>query len=185
MEQMTDGIMGNLHKLLFWADDQPETITFDTPPRPQQGEHCRPQHHDASAGQRMTMTDEDNKTGDKTKSLRTCMDIDDLCGTKLWKISASRNNGGGKKMRQLVALGTMMSWATGIQRSHRDAGKVALECVEALLMCQEATRGANDESCSRMRVGMPCTVDAWGVVVNKTQSGSVRVQNDSLKEGSR
>ena len=91
------------------------------------------------------------------------------------EISVSRNNGGRKKMRQLVALGTRTSWTTEIWRCHRVAGKVVLECVEALLMCQEATRGADDESCDRMRIGRPCTVDAWGVVVNGTQFGSVRV----------
>ena len=100
-------------------------------------------------------------------------DIDDLRGTRLQRVSVSRNNGGRKKMRQLVALGTRTSWTTGIWRSV--AGKVVLECVKALLMCQETTRGADDESCGRMRIGRPCTVDAWGAVVNRTQFGSVRV----------
>ena len=104
-------------------------------------------------------------------------------GQNCGEISASRNNWGRKKMRQLVALGTRTSWTTGIWRSI--AGKVVLECVKALLMCQETTRGADDESCGRMRIGRPCTVDAWGAVVNRTQFGSVRVQCGSLKERSR
>ena len=106
-------------------------------------------------------------------------------GQNCGEISVSRDNGGRKKMRQLVAPGTRTSWTMGIWRSHRIAGKVVLECVKALLMCQETTRGADDESCGRMRIGRPCTVDAWGAVVNGTQFGSVRVQHGSLKEGSR
>ena len=90
-------------------------------------------------------------------------------------------------MRQLVALGTRMSCTTGVwQRhvvGHKLVGKVDLECVEALLTCQEATRRSNCESCCRMRIGRPGTVDARGVAMSRTQFGSARVQHAASTRG--
>ena len=68
---------------------------------------------------------------------------------------------------------------------HKVVGKVDLECARALLMCREATRGANCKSCNRMRIGRPRTVDAQGTVLSRTQSGGVGVWNGSLEQGSR
>ena len=41
-------------------------------------------------------------------------DIDDLRGTRLQRVSVSRNDRRRKKMRQLVALVTRMDWTSGV-----------------------------------------------------------------------